>query len=508
MFATYLLHVLLLAINLATDTLATSRNDKGSIGEFQEHHMQSALTSRQSLEEGEIGYFSDGFAADLEEGEIRDDDEVACPYSSFDYEQSLHHQGQSSTAGLSRQEMQEQQARYTSESEVWNEIQGDDLEEGEIRDWSESEAWQEEDGEDFHLGTVSSDEDRLTIASHADSQREGSSGMCDSTTTAAEYEKKASLLYDILHRPALPLISARHQPKSPNHTVNRSRPPLSNTPARSDRARQSASHSSEDQGDIFSFDESLSIKDRRQRQRAVFERLWIEEGISYDWGPEGVALKVAELKIEYGHDSTIGPVASVKVQRETDEEYYHQYQLATRTYSRKICQERNNLKMEPKYHHLHEWEKKRLLTKLIAKYQPRHYLERRTKGNFSTQNDMRLDQTAKEVWNEFINIVRDRLEYPELQEEELSIEHIEEQARNLQLGGNDKKATVELLKRYMVRFMGMTRQEIRQFSINRLQYRYQVHTKKHNAEEKKRRQELRLVASKKSGKKKSSMSAA
>lgn len=497
----YPLHVLLIVVILSTSTFATFRDSKDAIDEFGQVYIRSVSESPGSLEEGEIGYSSDGLAVELEEGEIGDDYEMGSTYPPLVYRQQQHHysQPQSGLVGASGHATQEKDPWCPSEE--WTETQEEDLEEGEIRDLPDLEAWREGYEEDFDLDTMSSDGgEEGTMPSDAESHRRESTDEFDSSKIVTDFEKKSSLINDILNRPALPRISTMHHSRSSPNDASQSNLSQSKASASNARVLSSAGststtssirttpvHRSHD--DIFSFianDQSLTTRMRQQRQRATFGRIWREKGISYDLGFQEVALKVAELKIEYGHDVTLGTMASIKVQKETNEEYFHQFQLATRNYSRKLCDEKNKLKMEPKYYHLSELQKKRFLCKQIAKYQPRLYTERKIKDVKSMQNVIRLNQSAKEAWNEFMDILRDRLEYPELQEEELSIEYIEEQSRNLCLAGANKNTTVELLKRYMVQCMGIKENQLQQFSINRLRYQYQVH--KERKLEKKRRE--------------------
>lgn len=130
--------------------------------------------------------------------------------------------------------------------------------------------------------------------------------------------------------------------------------------------------------------------------------------------------------------------------------------------------------------------------KQVAKYEPRLYSERRTKSKHSMEQDMRLDVMAKEIWKLFLKHVRMTLNNPAIQEEDLSIEQVEFYSRDLKFGLEDQKQAVELLKRYMIRFMRKSRDDIKAFSIHRLHYRYEQNILKQREREKKRRQDLGL----------------
>lgn len=388
MFLSHALYVSLIIFSLAVLSLAASRIGKESIDELDKLYIRSPLRSTSSIEEGEIGYSSDEFADELEEGEIRDTeqsyDEQALP------DWNAIEQDDEGDQATSSSGWQDWQHWGPPDSSTWEHCSEPDWEEGEIRDYPDSEMWQHDDDVGAEGTTTTADYEDSMDYSHHDAPHRSVSSFYDSTTTTVEETaKRHSLLSDILSRPAMPFIPPDNHKKKAADRIDRPRLSLSSaasliksafrgtsgdTPTSryrddahtraetshqagssrkvSKAARDSASNLS------FDFDDTrMTVKAKQRRQRAIFERIWRDKGISYDMSPQEVALGVAKIKIEYGHDLSIGTMASVKVQSETDEDYFNQFQLATRSYSRRLSQEKNKLKTEAKYFHFTEWEK-------------------------------------------------------------------------------------------------------------------------------------------------------
>lgn len=231
---------------------------------------------------------------------------------------------------------------------------------------------------------------------------------------------------------------------------------------------------------------------RQNRLRGVLMLEWERRGLDFDMDPQELALAVTKIKIEKGHDKSLGAIAGSLVRGNASQDYYQKFQILLKNYGNRLLRIRKAVKEDVKIDT--DEERIKVLLIKIAEYKTKQYGQpRKHTHSTSMADDMQVDQRAKAVWDYFVTVLPEYHKNRAISDpKNLNVAIIEKYSRDLQVGKLDAITCAGYLKRYMGRVLKKSDDEILRFATLRHRARVIQYNERNRIKEDEKRMQVGL----------------